>query len=129
MLSILCLFTIGLATANYLFGPDSSASHFPSTFDAEDESCSEILGFGSAKIEVVPKWIDKDVNGLRRSASKGGEVPAIIYARMQIVSEDPPASEVHAAPFMLSGKPYRNVVGVWMQAGTTGGSAWSVVRR
>ncbi|KAH8079060.1 Spc98 family-domain-containing protein [Cristinia sonorae] len=115
-LSVLYLLTTELATADDVSGA-SSSSHSPSTSDAEDEARNEALGLGGAKLKAVLNEIDKNVNESSGIAVKGGEVLAIIYERMQIMSGDPSASEVYTSLLRSAGKPYVDMVRVWIQTG------------
>ncbi|KAL4250163.1 Spindle pole body component [Abortiporus biennis] len=115
-LSLLYLLTTELATADDPSG-SASGSSSPSTSDAEDEARNEALGLGGAKLKAVLNELDKGVNEPSGIAVKGGEVLAIIHDRMQAMSGDPSANTLYEALLRAAGKPYVDMVQVWIQTG------------
>lgn len=119
-LSLLYLLITELATAD-----DPSAamsdSDSDSTPDPEEEVRNEALGLGGAKLKAVLSDINKGSTlGVDDSASgivKGGEVLAILHERMQNMSGDPAARALYGALSRATGKPYVEMVQVWIRTG------------
>lgn len=119
-LSLLYLLITELATAD-----DPSAamsdSDSDSTPDPEEEARNEALGLGGAKLKAVLSDINKGSTlGVDDSASgivKGGEVLAILHERMQNMSGDPAARALYGALSRATGKPYVEMVQVWIRTG------------
>lgn len=107
--------TTELATADDPSGSASSPSSSES--DPEEAERNEALGLGGAKLKAVLKDINKDVNESSGIAVKGGEVLSIIHERMQTMSGDPSASKLYGTLLRSAGKPYVDMVGVWIRTG------------
>lgn len=115
-LSLLYQLTSELATADES-GSDSASS---SSSDAEEDARNEALGLGGAKLKAVLSEINKTSQlGVNPSgiAVKGGEVLAILDERMQNMSGDPAAKELYGALLQAAGKPYVDMVQVWIRTG------------
>ncbi|KAI0338339.1 hypothetical protein BDW22DRAFT_1460019 [Trametopsis cervina] len=116
-LSLLYLITSELATADDPGGSESE-SESASSSDAEENARNEALGLGGAKFKAVLKeYKSGQIDESSNIAVKGGEVLAILHERMQNMSGDPAAKALYSALMQAAGKPYVDVVQVWIRTG------------
>ena len=120
-LSLLYLLITELATAD---DPSTALSDSESgnSSDAEEDARNEALGLGGAKLKAVLSEINKGSRlGMDGGASgipvKGGEVLAILHERMQNMSGDPAARALYGALMRAAGKPYVEMVQMWIRTG------------
>lgn len=119
-LSLLYLLITELATAD---DPSAALSDSESggSSDAEENARNEALGLGGAKLKAVLSEINKGSLGMDGGASgisvKGGEVLAILHERMQNMSGDPAARALYGALMRAAGKPYVEMVQMWIRTG------------
>ncbi|PSR76389.1 hypothetical protein PHLCEN_2v8485 [Hermanssonia centrifuga] len=117
-LSLLYLLSTELASADDPVGSDSASNS--SNSDGEDDARNEALGLGGAKLKAVLSEINKTSqlgDGSSGIAVKGGEVLAILHERMQNMSGDPAAKELYGALLQAAGRPYVDMVQVWIRTG------------
>ncbi|THH01030.1 hypothetical protein EW026_g1600 [Hermanssonia centrifuga] len=117
-LSLLYLLSTELASADDPVGSDSASNS--SNSDDEDDARNEALGLGGAKLKAVLSEINKTSqlgDGSSGIAVKGGEVLAILHERMQNMSGDPAAKELYGALLQAAGRPYVDMVQVWIRTG------------
>ncbi|KAI0084948.1 Spc98 family-domain-containing protein [Irpex rosettiformis] len=116
-LSLLYLLTSELATADDPGGSESG-SESSSEEDAEENARNEALGLGGAKLKAVLKeYKTGQIDGSTTIPVKGGEVLAILHDRMQNMSGDPAAKELYGALMQAAGKPYVDMVQMWIRTG------------
>ncbi|TFK37007.1 Spc98 family-domain-containing protein [Crucibulum laeve] len=117
-LSLIYQLVLELATADDPSGELSDSSSSGS--DAEEDARNEALGLGGAKLKAVLSEINKNDMGVAGGsgiAVKGGEVLTIIYERMQNMSGDPTARTVYGTLLKAAGKPYVEMLRVWVSSG------------
>ncbi|KAK0461793.1 gamma-tubulin complex, DGRIP84/SPC97 component [Desarmillaria tabescens] len=117
-LSLIYQLILELGSADDPSGELSGSSSDSESIDPEEEARNEALGIGGAKLKAVLSEIDK--NGLTTSsgiAVKGGEVLTIIYERTQNMSGDPTANTLYGSLLKAAGKPYVNMLKIWMTTG------------
>ncbi len=116
-LSLLYLLTTELANADDPGGSDSG-SDSSSSDDDEENARNEALGLGGAKLKAVLKeYKTGQIDGSSTIPVKGGEVLAILHDRMQNMSGDPAAKELYGALMQAAGKPYVDMVQMWIRTG------------
>ena len=100
--------------------PEASESDSESSSeeDAEENARNEALGLGGAKLKAVLKeYKTGQIDGSTSVPVKGGEVLAILHDRLQNMSGDPAARELYGALMQAAGKPYVDMVQMWIRTG------------
>lgn len=114
------MLTSELSTADDPAGSESGSGSSGES-DAEEDARNEALGLGGAKLKAVLSEINKNSQlGMDNSSNipvKGGEVLAILHDRLQNMSGDPAAKKLYGALMLAAGKPYVNMVQLWIRTG------------
>lgn len=97
---------------------DTESSDDSSETDPEERARNEALGLGGAGLKAVLSEIKNGLNGANSAGpATGGEVLAILHARMQRMSGDPSAVALHRALVKKAGKPYAQMLVSWVRTG------------
>lgn len=116
-LSLIYALTLDLGTAAVQPDARGDASSSASSIDEEEEARNEALGLGGANLKAVLSQIDNDGSDSTGIPVKGGEVLTIIYERQQNMSGDPEANLVYGTLLKDAGRPYLEMVRVWVTTG------------
>ncbi|KAH8830235.1 Spc98 family-domain-containing protein [Flagelloscypha sp. PMI_526] len=107
------IYTLTLELSTAVAAPDvddGGSTSSSSEFDAEEEARNEALGLGGAKLKAVLSQIDND-------ASDSSSIPVMGGERQQNMSGDPEANLVYGTLLKDAGRPYLEMLKVWVTTG------------
>lgn len=88
-----------------------------SSIDSEEEARNEALGLGGSNLKAILSELNRTDGVGGGGMVMGGEVLAILYDRMQNMGGDPAANALYRTLIRAAGKPYAQMLDVWMRTG------------